>query len=341
MGLTYRGRGRLGLLLLAVGGSVGCGTEMPEGRRVVTSKWDTILVVGSKSVDDTVLIYPWRVRAWGDQVVVMEDQVQQVRVFNTVGRHLWTFGRVGQGPGEFLRVSEIHIDRDGHLQIWDDTNRKIIWVAADGTAIDELYFREPWGLSTSPTPYGNRLLWSQISAERPAFITDKEELEVVDSVRIDWPVPEDLPQRADLMGHSAGFEGGWVTGLWQGPLFAVGSADGVEFYPYIKQFHFAYSPGTYRASDPLADSAYYGARDVSVVGEEIFFLSGGRPRRRAHDEEPTLFIDVYGLDGEYRRSYLLPSDTWAMSTEDGETFYVLTLVDEGYPHLLGLRPKPD
>ena len=56
-----------------------------------------------------------------------------------------------------------------------------------------------------------------------------------------------------------------------------------------------------------------------------------RKPRRAHD-----LIDVYGLDGGYRRSYRLPVDTDAMATVDGRTFYVLTPVERMYPHLFGL-----
>lgn len=66
---------------------------------------------------------------------------------------------------------------------------------------------------------------------------------------------------------------------------------------------------------------------------------GGRPKRYAHAHEPTHYIDVYGLDGRYHRSYLLPSDTWSMATADARTFYVLTFKGD-MPVLLGLRPGP-
>lgn len=329
----------LGVFGLAALGCNGCSGEAPSERVIVATEWDTTLVVGSREVGDTVLISPQRVRAWDGQVVVLERLVREVRVFDLEGRKRWTFGRRGSGPWEIGSAEEIFVDSDGNLRIWDGGNRKVIRLSPDGRAIDEKYFRNLWGLSTLPIPYGDRFLWTQLATDRPAYITDTAELEVIDSVRIDWPVPEDLPRRPDLMGFSAGFGDGWVTGLWVGPFFAVGGPGGVEFHPYIKKFHFRYAPGRWSAADPSADSAYFGTWDVSVVGEEIFFLSGGRPKTRAHDGEPTRFIDIYGLDGKYRRSYELPFHSRAMSTDDGETFYVLTLVDEVYPHLFGLRPR--
>ena len=54
---------------------------------------------------------------------------------------------------------------------------------------------------------------------------------------------------------------------------------------------------------------------------------------------PTVLIDLYGLDGRYRRSYLLPCDAEGMTTRDGETFYVLTERDDGVPLILVLRPR--
>ncbi|MGH7480598.1 MAG: hypothetical protein ACRELV_00455, partial [Longimicrobiales bacterium] len=88
-----------------------------------------------------------------------------------------------------------------------------------------------------------------------------------------------------------------------------------------------------------ADSARYGAVSLSVVGDEIFMLFGGRPFRQEHPDEPTRMIDVYGMDGEYRRSYRLPFDTGHMVTDNGELFYVLTYDELGYPFILGLRPR--
>ena len=84
-----------------------------------------------------------------------------------------------------------------------------------------------------------------------------------------------------------------------------------------------------------ADSARNGAVSLEVIGEEIFMLFGGWPVRRAHPGEPTLWIDIYSLDGEYLRSYRLPFDVAGMTT-DGHTFYVVSA--EGIPRLIALRP---
>jgi hypothetical protein len=52
--------------------------------------------------------------------------------------------------------------------------------------------------------------------------------------------------------------------------------------------------------------------------------------------EPTRYIDVYSLDGDYRRSYLLPGHTLDFAM-DGDVFYVIQYEpDYG---VLALRPR--
>lgn len=87
-----------------------------------------------------------------------------------------------------------------------------------------------------------------------------------------------------------------------------------------------------------ADSARIGAVSVDVIGKEIFFLFGGRPVRAAHPAEPTVWIDVYSVSGDYLRSYRLPFDADGMAT-DGNMFYVLA--SDETPKVIALRPRVD
>jgi hypothetical protein len=83
-------------------------------------------------------------------------------------------------------------------------------------------------------------------------------------------------------------------------------------------------------------SVSFAAHSIDVIGDEVFFLFGGRSKGEAI-EGPRL-VDVYGLDGAYRRSYRLPMEAYNLTT-DGSTFYVLQ--HEPFPAVIILRPKPN
>ena len=67
-------------------------------------------------------------------IFVAEDQgsVANVRQFDSTGRYLRTFGRKGQGPGEFRSVDDIAIHPDGRVLVLDGSDRAINVFTAEG-----------------------------------------------------------------------------------------------------------------------------------------------------------------------------------------------------------------
>ena len=314
-------------------------TDGHPARFILSQAWDTTMVVGTTSVDDTVLVDPTRLLVWDDQLVVLESQVQAVRAFNMRGELRWAFGHAGQGPGEMGHAEEIFVLPNGELGIWDGRNRKVLRLSVSGDLLGEEYFRDLWGVSSSPAPVRDRFIWNQLAPDRPMMISAIDQPVVLDSVTVPWPIPDALPYRPDLAGFMDARDSVWVLGLWVGPYFAVGDGSRVSIHPFAGPHAYAYAQGRWRQNDPLADSAYFGARDVAIAGSRVFFLSGGRPRRRAHPEAPTRFIDAYGLDGRYQGSYELPFASWAFATTDGKTFFAVTNAEGAYPQVIGLRPR--
>ena len=158
-------------------------------------------------------------------------------------------------------------------------------------------------------------------------------LEMRNRFGLAWP--ESVPELANTgvsLAEGPGSE--WVSAFELGPGFTVWECDSPRSYRYIDNIPFAnkVGPAVRRAG---ADSARYGAVSLSIVGNEIFMLFGGRPVRSAHPGEPTVWIDVYSLKGVYERSYLLPFNANAMAT-DGDTFYLI--VSDFLPRLIALRP---
>ena len=55
------------------------------------------------------------VDAWG-RIFVLDDQAQEVRIFDSEGAFVRTVGRKGEGPGEFVQAGSVGLSRNG--EIW-------------------------------------------------------------------------------------------------------------------------------------------------------------------------------------------------------------------------------
>lgn len=54
-----------------------------------------------------------------EQILVADLMVPTIRVFDAAGQYLRSFGRAGQGPGEFVSVRGLHASHDGLVSVWD------------------------------------------------------------------------------------------------------------------------------------------------------------------------------------------------------------------------------
>jgi hypothetical protein len=62
--------------------------------------------------------------------------------FDKKGRFVSSFGRKGQGPGEFEWGGEIHIDENDHIMAKDMTKDKFFIFDTDGVLLDEIKLDE-------------------------------------------------------------------------------------------------------------------------------------------------------------------------------------------------------
>jgi hypothetical protein len=314
---------------------------VPEGRVVVATEWDTVLVIGTTDASDTTLISPVHLTVWSDRIVVVEDYAQVIRAFSTQppGAELWAAGSRGEGPGEMVQAYRAFVGENGRLWVTDGAIRKVLEFDSTGRFVREQYHRDfPAGID-GPSAIPGGVLWPNFLSTRPYLITTADGLEVIDSVRVPWPVPDEgNSYDLDLRARVRGYPGGWVAALMAAPFFAVMGPEGLALHRYVVDIPYGFRPGILYSLPPGADTLRWASRELAVFGDEIFFLFGGRPRRRAHPEEETRFVDVYGLDGRYRRSLYVPFHATLMDTADGRTFYFLTRAEDMYPQVIGMRP---
>jgi sugar lactone lactonase YvrE len=79
-------------------------------------------------------ITDFEVDAYG-RVWLFEGQAQELRVFDSDGRHIRTVGRQGEGPGEFTQVIGTTWGPDGHLWIVDPSNNRLSVVDTTGAFV--------------------------------------------------------------------------------------------------------------------------------------------------------------------------------------------------------------
>ena len=77
-------------------------------------------VLNSIAVDDSGNIY------------TLDPKEVKIRVFNTKGKLLRTFGRMGQGPGEFRGPGGIKVMPDGVLVVYDVLSLRVTYLALNG-----------------------------------------------------------------------------------------------------------------------------------------------------------------------------------------------------------------
>jgi hypothetical protein len=106
----------------------------PKGIRLVHE-----LTIGSENDTDETMIFSIRsvqVGA-GGEIFVLDDKIDQVKVYGPDGRHLRTIGKKGQGPGELQSPSRMTLNADGNLCFLDLGNNRVSIYSPDGTFLKE------------------------------------------------------------------------------------------------------------------------------------------------------------------------------------------------------------
>lgn len=76
------------------------------------------------------------------RIAVAEDQSREIRVFDADGRHLTTFGGLGEGPGEISGPPALAAAEPDTILVWDPFQARISWFSAEGTLVRDLSVRE-------------------------------------------------------------------------------------------------------------------------------------------------------------------------------------------------------
>ncbi len=115
----------------------GVGLEEWVALREALAGSETLATIGTlgETGDDGSQVFGWAADAKFDadgNVLILDRLSQDVRVFDVAGRFLSSFGRSGDGPGEFRDPVGLEILPDGRVVVADHYGRLDVFVPADG-----------------------------------------------------------------------------------------------------------------------------------------------------------------------------------------------------------------
>jgi hypothetical protein len=83
-----------------------------------------------------------------------------IKVFNSSGDYLMTIGRRGEGPGEFVQVSDIQITPENELMVYDRRLAKLTFFSLDGDYLRTILMRGKQVFNLMLTSQGNFVFYT-------------------------------------------------------------------------------------------------------------------------------------------------------------------------------------
>jgi len=98
------------------------------------------LLIGREAGDEGYMFSELRAVQVDDQenIYVLDWKENKIKVFDKEGKHLRTFGKKGQGPGEIQMPSRMSLTPEGKLAVLDGGNRRIAFFSPAGESLKEI-----------------------------------------------------------------------------------------------------------------------------------------------------------------------------------------------------------
>lgn len=314
------------VLLLAVAACAGGGEEAPVerlGEREIHSvSWDTVFRIGGE-VQDTMLFMPRLITAGGDGLYAYDYHDGRVKSFDPSGALRWTFGRHGDGPGEFGNPTHVTVAADGAVWITDPGAGRFTVLSGDGS-LDRLIPMRG-ALVMRSIPFTNETLALPTDPERFWIALDTQ-----GEVGRWGPPPTLRLEEADPLVRPPAVSRSSTDDRWAA-VFPFGDPivvyDGTDIRCDGSLVEGDGFPGELPAPD--GDFSVW-ATAIALSDSSAFVLM------RGETEYERRIIDEYSTDDcRYLRTLLLPAEMQGLAYHDG-VFYFYR--EEPVPTLLALRP---
>lgn len=102
------------------------------------------LVIGQSTGDENYMFSELRSVQVDDRgdIFVLDWKENLVKIYDEHGKHIRTFGKTGQGPGEFHNPGRMYMCSNGRILILDRGNSRLCFYSKDGHCLQEQDIRE-------------------------------------------------------------------------------------------------------------------------------------------------------------------------------------------------------
>lgn len=114
------------------------------------------LSIGKDEVEDFIFSEIRTIEVDEDEnIYVLDEKEVCVKIFNKNGKHIITFGKKGQGPGELQRPTRMHLFAGKEIMIYDRANNRISYYSLDGKCLREMSTGKYMFVRAIPDSKGN------------------------------------------------------------------------------------------------------------------------------------------------------------------------------------------
>ena len=299
--------------------------------------FDTVWRIGGEA--DTTLLQPMWLSAGSEGVTVWDEGRKAIVRISREGGVLWSFGREGDGPGEFRSVRGIAHLPDGRVAVVDNASRRLTIIDANGRMTGEVGM-ELDAFDVAGLPDGGMVV---STGDDPAFLLFDESGAPAGVLGF----PHEGYSHLSLFsrqGRVQRTDEGWVFGFTAGNGWWRFGEDGgdAEGFPYAEHTDFpevrtvvsrSVENGVTRTTRSTRAAAYVSsALSFGARGDTLFVHYGGQTEYRRRT------LDLFGLsNGAYLGSVRLPFASSQLAVGPDRVY---ALGRELFPALIALTLNP-
>lgn len=110
------------------------------------SHLDQIAFIPLETTDSSIIGRIQLIKIVGNNIYIADSKTQRVLIFSNQGKFLNSINKIGQGPKEYIRITDMYVDnKDGHISILDGEQHKILEFDNKGSFLNEkkIPFKDP------------------------------------------------------------------------------------------------------------------------------------------------------------------------------------------------------
>ena len=283
-----------------------------------------------------------------ENIYVLDAKYVKIKVYDKSGKHIRSFGKIGQGPGEFGWPSRMVIRTDEKIAILDSGNRRFSYYSREGDCLKEVNYAEygnfirAWPdsrdfvycdvMSFSETSRIGKLVKFDAEFNQVSELAEMEEtrnpMEINPILyRIVYNV---LPDDRVI----------WARNL----EYCIHVADAAG--KLVKKIYKDYDPVTIAEAEKERIKKEYSSEDFPPTLKIVFpkkyppiyyLLSDDKGqiyvRTYTKNDEGLLKWDVFDEEGRYLLSFFHPEEDILFAIKNGKSYSINQDNEEGIPHV--------